>query len=400
MTLASPIILRHPAVNAPEVTSVPGSSSAVTGKPATVGRVLHLINGEHYSGAERVQDLLALTLPDFGYEVGFACVKPGLFSRARKSHHVPLHELPMRSRFDLSAAWRVARLVRKQRYDIIHAHTPRSALIGRAASLIAGVPMIYHVHSPTSRDTDQALRNRLNALGERASLLGNVQLITVSESLGRHMRENGYREQRVSTVANGVPTAAWADRERPTDQWTLGTVALFRPRKGTEVLLDAIAILRRRGLPVRLRAVGPFETEQYRQELEAQVDRLDLHEAVDWVGFTEDVNQELSKMDLFVLPSLFGEGLPMVVLEAMAAGVPVVGTNIEGVPEAIRHGIDGLIAEAGHPVKLADAIGQVVTGEADWNALRTAAFDRHASHFSNQSMAAGVAQVYNRILGH
>src|SRR5690348_598010 len=109
------------------------------GKQATIDRLseapsplppsifsLHLVNGEHYSGAERVQDLLAKQLPRFGCEVGFVCVKPERFPNARETKTAPLVEMPMRSRFDLRVVKRIANIVRSEDYDLIHAHTPRT----------------------------------------------------------------------------------------------------------------------------------------------------------------------------------------------------------------------------------------------------------------------------------
>ena len=164
------------------------------------------------------------------------------------------------------------------------------------------------------------------------------------------------------------------------------------------MLLDAMAILRDQGHSVRLRAVGSFETEEYGQQLKEQAERLDLVDSIEWTGFTRDVNAELVQMDLFVLPSLFGEGLPMVVLESMAAGVPVVGTKVEGVPEAIRDGIDGLLANPSDPADLATAIAKVADGTVDWKELRQSAITRHAERFSDHAMAAGVAEVYRSLL--
>lgn len=175
-------------------------------------------------------------------------------------------------------------------------------------------------------------------------------------------------------------------------------VALFRPRKGLEVLLDALAKLRAQGYSLRLRAVGPFETVEYAASIHARVDELKINDMIEWVGFTRDVPAELAKMDLFVLPSLFGEGLPMVVLEAMATGVPVVGTDVEGVPEAIRHGIDGVIAKPGDADDLAKVIASVVDGEHDWQALRQSALVRQRERFSDVSMAEQVATVYREIV--
>jgi glycosyltransferase involved in cell wall biosynthesis len=318
----------------------------------------------------------------------------------RRSQDAPLYELAMRGRLDLRAAWHVARIIRREGYEIVHAHTPRSALIARTAAALTGVPLVCHVHSPASRDSTRRLQNRVNALAERFSLRGAGRVIGVSESLGRHLERSGLRAERIRVVPNGVPAAGpLPARERPAGTWTLGTVALFRPRKGIEVLLDALARLHARGLPVRLRAVGPFETPEYQRKIRGQASRLGIDGLIEWTGLREDVNAELAAMDLFVLPSLFGEGLPMVVLEAMASGVPVVATRVEGVPEAIRDGLDGLLCEPGDAEDLARAIESVVCGDLDWGGLRASALDRHAEKFSDRAMAAAVAGVYRELLG-
>jgi glycosyltransferase involved in cell wall biosynthesis len=101
-------------------------------------------------------------------------------------------------------------------------------------------------------------------------------------------------------------------------------VALMRPRKGVEVLLEALYILSTRREDIRLELVGSFETIHYQEQIEMLVRRWNLTNIVQFSGFTRDVPARLQNLDALVLPSLFGEGLPMVVLEAMAAGVPYV----------------------------------------------------------------------------
>jgi hypothetical protein len=125
-------------------------------------RVLHVVNGEHYSGAERVQDLLALNLAEFGFDVGFACLKPGRFDQMRQAKRAPLADLHMRSRVDLLPALRLARLITNQKYALVHTHSPRAALAGRLASALAGVPLVHHVHSHTASDWTRMRQNRLN----------------------------------------------------------------------------------------------------------------------------------------------------------------------------------------------------------------------------------------------
>jgi glycosyltransferase involved in cell wall biosynthesis len=360
---------------------------------------LHLINGEHYSGAERVQDLLAKQLPRYGCEVGFVCVKPQRFPNSRETKTAPLVEMPMRSRFDLRVVKRIAEIIRSEDYDLVHAHTPRTALVGRLAARKAGVPFVYHVHSPAGRDSTRRLLNWVNATAEWTVVRGADRLIAVSPSVRDYMINRGISAERITCVPNGVPIATvQVDRRPPTGTWTLGAVALFRPRKGIEVLLEALAVLRSRNVNVRLRAVGGFETPEYKAQVFGLAERLGLSEAIDWIGFTRSVNRELAKINLFTLPSLFGEGLPMVVLEAMAAGLPVIASRVEGVPEAVLHRETGLLVEPGSVSQMVQAIEEVVTGSVDYTTLSSGARARHAELFSDTTMAAGVANVYRDVL--
>ncbi len=376
--------------------AVPGSSDSSALVP-----VLHVVNGEHYAGAERVQDLLAAELPRQGFQVGLACVKPDQFPRVRQAQEVALYAVPMRSRCDLGCARRLSQLIRNHGYQLVHAHTPRSVFVGGLAAQRAGVPLIYHVHSPTANDSTRKLQNYINARIERYSMRHAARVITVSPSLKELMHAQGFADQRVTYVANGVPHSSLPQRAPPTGAWTLGTAALFRPRKGIEVLIGALAALRECGLPVRLRAVGSFETPQYEQEILRLVEKTGIGEVIDWIGFTRDIPAELQRMDLFVLPSLFGEGLPMVVLEAMAAGLPVVASAVEGLAVAIRHRQDGLLVEPGSASALAVAIEEMIQGDAlDYQALSRSARARQIQCFSASAMAAQVAQVYREVLGN
>ena len=175
-------------------------------------------------------------------------------------------------------------------------------------------------------------------------------------------------------------------------------VALFRPRKGTEILLESLAIIRQAGIPASLLMVGSFETKEYESEIHGLVERLGLRAHVTWTGFERDVNSRLREMQLMVLPSLFGEGLPMVVLEAMAIGVPVIASRVEGIPEAIRDGQDGSIFEPGNAKDLADKVAAIIAQPSNWRQMRDSAWERQRSSLSDTSMAEGVAGVYNELL--
>lgn len=362
-------------------------------------RVLHIINGEFFAGAERVQDTLALRLPEFGFECGFLCLKQGEFERQRRSV-VPLATLAMRSRFDLSIVAAAIGLARAGGYEIVHTHTARSALIGRVVARRLGMPMLHHVHSPTLRDTESRLRNVVNSLVEdRLVLPAATRLLAVSTSLRDYLRERGVPDSRIRVVHNGVAEMPGSeDWQMPKGEWVIGTMALFRPRKGIETLLKAMRMLLDANLKVRLRVVGGFETAEYERSVRDLAHKLALDDAVDWVGFCRDVHAELRQMHVFAVPSHFGEGLPMVLIEAMSLGLPVVASRVEGIPEVLGASSAGLLVEPGNPDELARALAALVRGDVPVAELAARGRQRQREAFSDTSMTSAVADIYDNVL--
>jgi len=362
-------------------------------------KVLHIVNGEFYAGAERVQDLLAMQLPEFGYEAAFVCLKDGIFDTKRQAREVVLHNMPMQSRMDIGLARRLATLIKSQSYALVHTHTPRAALVGQLAALMSHVPMVHHVHSPSDQDTESGWRNTRNSLIERLSLMHASILIPVSASLEQYLLDKGYNHRRIRPVFNGVPVIdtmrkAW----QPGDELVIGSVALYRPRKGIEVLLQAIAEMRNAGHAARLHAVGPFETAEYEQDVRALAENLGLTPYITWTGFTSDVTAEFAHMHVFALPSLFGEGMPMVVLEAMAAGLPVVSTRVEGIPQVVREEQDGFLAEPGNAKDLSAVLTKITANPDTIATMGESGQARQRESFSDVAMAKGVAEVYEQVL--
>jgi glycosyltransferase involved in cell wall biosynthesis len=305
----------------------------------------------------------------------------------------------MSSRFDISCGFKIAKIVRQNNYKIIHSHTPRAAMVARIASFLAGIPMVHHVHSPTARDTESNLRNSINSIIEKVSLTGVKYLIPVSMSLSAYLQQLGYSYRRIKPVFNGVPTPGpLPKRKKPDNMLVLGTIALFRPRKGIEILLEAMAQLRKQDISIRLIAVGPFETSDYQASIHALCDKLAINELIEWTGFCKNVNKELSHMDVFILPSIFGEGMPMVILESMAMGVPVIASDVEGIPEVIKSGVTGIIVSPNNPTALAKAIADLYNNKYDWELIRNKAYELQTSEFSDNSMASGVAKIYEIVL--
>jgi len=361
-------------------------------------KVLHIINGEYYAGAERVQDLLAANLPALGYEVSFVCLKPVSFPAARRYQAAPLYRLPMGSAFDLRPIPALIRLIRQGGYRLLHTHYTRGNLLGGIASAITAVPMVQHIHGVIGFDSPTRIKRVLNRLVERLGMLQAREVIVVSEHLRATIAAPAALAKKLRVIHNGVPPhPGLAPRTLRQACPVIGTVAHWRPGKGLEDLLRALHDLARSGMDFALHLVGGFLSPGYEEGIRQQAADLGLLDRIDWLGPTTAVTDCLRDMDLFVLPSL-SEGLPMVILEAMAAGVPVVATDVGGVGEAIRHQVDGLLIPPQGPEAMADAIRTLLNEPGRWASYRASAHCRQADLFSDRHMATAVAEVYTRLL--
>lgn len=362
-------------------------------------KILHLINGEYYAGAERVQDLLALNLPAHGYEVSFACLKPVLFPEARVCKDAPLFSLPMRSAFDLRLVGRLVRLIQKERFSLIHTHYTRGNLLGGMASIVTRVPLVQHIHGVIGFDSDTICKKYLNILVERLAMTQAREIIAVSNQLQSSIRAKSILGSKLRVIHNGVPiNPNLPDRSLNMANPVIGTVAFWRPGKGLEQLLHALHKLSVARQPFALHVVGGFITDHYESTIKTLAHELGLFGHIRWIGHTQKVHDLLREMDLFVLPSL-SEGLPMVILEAMAAGVPVVATDVGGISEAIRPGVDGLLVPAQDHVALAKAIQTLASTASLWADCRKSAHQRQTTLFSDKHMTSKVAETYSRLLG-
>ncbi len=375
--------------------------------PSAPKRVLHLINGEFYAGAERVQDLLGISLPSLGFDVGYLCVKPDRFARLRESKDAPLWEVPVRHPWHRAAIGRIARIVEQEGFELLHSHTPRSCWAALRVGRMTGVPVVHTIHDVSLGNPSGMARRLLNRY--TTGVLRRADFVTaVSPATLRIAERYRLGAQRV-LIRNGVPAAGplleGPLRESPLpegalpEEWIAGTVALLRPSKGIEVMIKALGRLRSGRRKVRLRIVGRFETRPYEREIHGLVDSLGVGDSIEFVGFTDDVPAELRRLDLFVLPSTGPEGLPMVMLEAMAHGLPIIGSDVAGISDVVRDGVDGRIFAAGDDQALAATIDEFIQGRTDWHRMRREAHRRQEKEFNAERMAAQTADVYRRLIG-
>ena len=380
-------------------------------------RVLHIIQGKHFGGAEQVVLTLVKSF-DRDVAASVLCLSQGLLCEKLSEANVPHFLIPMRSRKDvLIPLLKTIMLVRRKHIDIIHTHTVRSNLIGRPAAFFTGRKCITHLHSPIRRDFADFRRGRRNELIDSFTRPITNRHIAVSHSLREEMIRGGVPSFKIVTIHNALDLESLRasqtgnlekesikkEYDIPQDAFVLVLVALLRPRKGVEVIIKAMKSVLKHIPNVYLLIVGSddiSESPGYGNGLRKLSRELGIESHVFFTGFQKDVPVILKQCDLMVLPSLFGEGFPMVIPEAMATGVPVIASRIEGIPEIIEDGVNGFLVDPGDSEQLSNKIVKVLKNPILLENVRKEGFKKAMNEMDGLTQAQSVEQVYKEVLAN
>ncbi|HET9345136.1 MAG TPA: glycosyltransferase family 4 protein [Candidatus Limnocylindrales bacterium] len=374
-------------------------------------RVLHLINGEYFGGSARVL-MNYLEAAERSSEVVVGLLFDGELADRCRSAGVETMRIRMRGRWDLTPAIGIARAVSRRRFDMLHSHQPRNTLLGRIAAVGSGRPLVTHVHSPQFRESTHRLSNAAVGSVDRIPAVLTSRFVCVSESLAMELRRQSIGASRIRVVPNGVEaatattsterTAARAELGLPPEAFVVGMVANFRPRKGVDVLIEAFAELVRGGLDARLVLVGePFREHggDYGETLRAMIEASGCAARILQTGFRPDTDRVMRAFDAFVLPSRFGEGMPMVLLEAMVREIPVVSTPVEGIVEVVDDGVNGELVPVDDRHALANRLAELASDPARRARLAAAGRATVLDRFTTGAMARGIERVYDELVG-
>jgi sugar transferase (PEP-CTERM/EpsH1 system associated) len=244
--------------------------------------------------------------------------------------------------------WRLSALFRREKVDVIHTHDMRPLVYGSLAARLGRGRRLIHTRHGQSLDLSRRQLLLLRAAARRVD-----DFVCVSRDAACIARLQGISPNKVVTIENGIDIARFADL-RASEDGPIVTVARLSPEKNISGLLKALAIARRQEPRQRLRLVivgGGV----CRPALEEETSTLGLSDCVRFVGEAADVSQWLGGARLFVLPS-HTEGVSLTILEAMAAGVPVIATRVGGTPEVVHDQQTGLLVPPRNPAALAEAI--------------------------------------------
>jgi len=228
-------------------------------------------------------------------------------------------------------------------------------------------------------------------------------VIAVSTAMKKYINAAGVHDNKIAVIHNGVAISSLKKTKiRNKKYFDFVCVGLLRDRKGIDVLIQALSILiNEMKLSIKLSLVGPFETDEYRALIVRLAEDLNVTSSIEMEGFRSDILGRIAEADCLVLPSLRGEGLPMVVLEAMSVGLPVVASDVEGVSEVIKDDKNGFLVQPGDIAALANAMAAIVQLDLTGNLHLYGENGKlsQENYFSDVIMASKLADVYNKIVG-
>ncbi len=354
---------------------------------------------ETIGGGERIALRLADLLPARGYRVSLLSFHAHPASACLRDPPCPVYVLPIQRVYDataLRAAWELSRLIDRQQVRIVQTFFESSDLWGGLVTKLGSDARLIW-----SRRDMGILRTRKHWIGYR--LLAGLPdaVMAVSEQVRQHVIEqDGVDPARVETIYNGLDLAQWPAEPRVSeepDRRVIVSVGNLRRVKGHDVLLEAAARVVAELPEVSFKIAGGVLDPAYLETLQRRIAELGLQEHFHLVGSLSDPREFLARADIFVLPSR-SEGFSNAIVEAMAAGLPVVATDVGGNAEAVENGVSGLIVPPEQPQALAEALLLLLRDPAAARAMGAEGKRLVARNFTTEAMMDRVTATYQRLL--
>ncbi|HEY4411410.1 MAG TPA: glycosyltransferase [Gaiellaceae bacterium] len=350
-------------------------------------RIVHVVIGGDVAGGQMVALQLARAARDVGHSVAFVSPSDGPFLGFVREQGLQAEVVPVRGVFDMRALSRLTRTFRAQRVDIVHTHGHFAVnVLARLAARIAGAKVLSHMHIQNAFRSGRGRSSQIALDNATARLC--FAIVAVSEATRDDLVRQGYPAARLAVIHNGIDPVPRAAPIHLADGPAVIEVARLADVKGQRTLIAAIARLDATAVLVGrdLESGGAYEN-----ELRAEAARIGATDRVVFAGYRDDVPALLAGGDIFCLPST-AEGMPLVVLEAMAQARPVVATAVGGTPELVVDGETGILVPPGSVDALADALQALLDDPARAARMGEAGRDRVLATFS-------AAATVERVLG-
>ncbi|MDR5674211.1 glycosyltransferase family 4 protein [Halalkaliarchaeum sp. AArc-GB] len=366
-------------------------------------RIFHLITRLIDGGAVNALVPIATEVDGFDVTVGYGAEFDQHLVNELQQKGVDTKQFPLIKHYNpltaIGAVFTVARYIQKHEFDIIHTHSTEAGIIGRTAAQLAGAPNVVHtIHGvPFTEDRNDIL-NWFVKQCERVAAPWTDEMISIADVISEEYLSNNIgRAEQYRTIKYGIELNEFHDASPTDDLPGSGVRILMVSRlvegKGFDVLLDAVERLDANDLSVLIAGDGPL-----RDYLMTEIRSRGLDQTVFLLGYREDIPEVMSGCDLLVLPS-FREGTPLVIIEAMATGLPVLATNIAGIPEIVDQEETGILIEPGDVDRLADELERFVRSPRLRKQFGRAGRQR-TEHFLTDRMVSDYSEVYHGLISN
>jgi glycosyltransferase involved in cell wall biosynthesis len=350
-------------------------------------------------GGERIVLRLAGLLPQYGYRVSILTFLVHPESTALQSARCPIYLLPLQRTYVLTAFWAALefrKFLRQQRVQIVQTFFESSDLwAGFVTKTMSQAALIW------SRRDMGILRARKHKIAYRLMSGAPDAVFAVSEQVRQHCIEvDRIDSARVQTIYNGSDLTDWNRVSRPartSGDLLVTTVGNIRRVKGHDILIKAAGLIVSQFPKVSFTIAGDILEQDYFAELQTLIAELNLSDHFHFVGGVTDLSRHLAAADIFVLPSR-SEGFSNAIVEAMAASLPVIATDVGGNAEAVRSGVTGFLVPSEDPVALSAAIIGLLSDPSRAKAMGIAGKLLAAEKFTTEAMMEKIASAYAKLL--
>ncbi len=352
-------------------------------------------------GGERIALKLTGLLPRYGYRASLLTFAADAQCPAFRNPPCPIYLLPLRRTYDLDAiraAFDLKRFLKQQQVQIVQTFFESSDIwAGFVTKSLSSAKLIW------SRRDMGILRTGKHHLAYRLMAGMPDAVFAVSEQVRQHAIDvDRIDPARVQTIYNGLDLTDWNLPARPASGSSgihIATVGNIRRVKGHDILIKAAAELVRHHPATTFSIAGAVMDPEYFAELESLVRDLGLTGRFHFSGNITGLSEYLAAADIFVLPSR-SEGFSNAIIEAMAASLPVVATDVGGNAEAVKDGVTGFIVPPDNPAKLSAAILDLLNDMPRARSMGEAGRTLAVENFTTEAMMHRITSVYNRLLAN
>jgi glycosyltransferase involved in cell wall biosynthesis len=384
--------------------------------PSRPIRTMHVITRLNIGGAAMHVIQLNSGLEHKGYDCLIVTGSEGPNERSMRDaaieHRLRLEFIPdlgreIAPKRDLVALIKLYRLMRRERPHIVHTHLAKAGFLGRIAARLARVPIVLHSsHGHIFHGYFSPRKTRVFLMMERLCGCLSTRIIVSSDRLRDEIAGFGIaKKERIEVIPYGFDLAAFALQPRPVGQFRhsldlpegiqlIGTVGRLVPIKNIPLLLESLSIARQQNAEIHLVIVGGGEL---RVELETRVRNMGLADTVVFAGWQPDLLNVYADLDAIVLSS-DNEGTPVALIEAMAAGCPVVATHVGGVPDLVTDGETGRMVPPRDPEALARALLALFDEPEKTSQMALRAQQRVLERHQARRVVADVDRLYQELL--